>query len=61
VGVGCDTWMKNIGMDEDICIPINASMRMGIGISLGTGMGAIMDVSQFIHINLRRNYTAVWG
>jgi hypothetical protein len=40
VGVGCDTWMKNVGMDEDISIPINASMRMGIGISLGTGMGA---------------------
>jgi hypothetical protein len=30
VGVGCDTWMKNVGMDEDICTPINASMRMGI-------------------------------
>jgi hypothetical protein len=41
VGVGCDTWMKNIGMDEDMCIPRNASWRMGIiGISLGTGMGA---------------------
>ncbi len=37
-------------MDEDICIHINASMRMGIGISLGTGMGPkVNNGCQSIH------------
>jgi hypothetical protein len=50
VGVGCDTWMKNVGMDEDICTAINASIRMGIGISLGTGMGPkVNNGCQSIH------------
>jgi hypothetical protein len=39
VGVGCDTWMKNVGMDEDICIPINASMRPGDRDLIGNGDG----------------------
>jgi hypothetical protein len=40
VGVGCDTWMKNIGMDEDICMyPYKCLNENGDRDLIGNGDG----------------------
>jgi hypothetical protein len=50
VGVGCDTWMKNVGMDEDICMyPYKCLSENGDRDLIGNGDGG--KIQEWMSVN----------